>query len=259
MQDFKHLGILCTACSAGSFLLCSAATAEQLVANPTNKPDCMNNTAFFNPNPATPSIDLPAGFKASVFAAGLNMPTGIAFRRRREQLPGVCPRIRAWSAQRVQRRSGVAGWCTFAANNPFTPDILVFNQEREIDPRPAWASQHPPGAGLQPSGPAVDIGFVNGFSGGRLFATNSNQSTHAHDGAEQQFTHRHSEPDDGAGYLRSLPNLPTGDHPTEQLAFKGGWIYWSQGSTTNSGVVGLDNGGGAKPARYSVPGHHAER
>ena len=40
-------------------------------------------------------------------------------------------------------------------------------------------------------------------------------------------------------------NLPTGDHPTEQLAFRGdGWIYWSQGSTTNSGVVGLDNGGG---------------
>jgi len=38
--------------------------------------------------------------------------------------------------------------------------------------------------------------------------------------------------------------LPTGDHPTEQLAFKGGWIYWSQGSTTNSGVVGLDNNQG---------------
>ena len=42
-----------------------------------------------------------------------------------------------------------------------------------------------------------------------------------------------------------ITNLPTGDHPTEQLAFRGdGWIYWSQGSTTNSGVVGLDNGGG---------------
>lgn len=41
-----------------------------------------------------------------------------------------------------------------------------------------------------------------------------------------------------------ITNLPTGDHPTEQLAFKDGWIYWSQGSTTNSGVVGLDNGGG---------------
>ena len=37
--------------------------------------------------------------------------------------------------------------------------------------------------------------------------------------------------------------LPTGDHPTEQLAFKGNWIYWSQSSTTNSSVVGRDNGG----------------
>ena len=41
-----------------------------------------------------------------------------------------------------------------------------------------------------------------------------------------------------------ITGLPTGDHPTEQLAFKDGYIYWSQGSTTNSGVVGLDNGGG---------------
>ena len=41
-----------------------------------------------------------------------------------------------------------------------------------------------------------------------------------------------------------ITGLPTGDHPTEQLAFKGDWIYWSQGSTTNSGVVGRDNGGG---------------
>jgi hypothetical protein len=42
-----------------------------------------------------------------------------------------------------------------------------------------------------------------------------------------------------------ISGLPTGDHPTEQLAFDDGWIYWSQGSTTNSGVVGRDNGGGA--------------
>lgn len=41
-----------------------------------------------------------------------------------------------------------------------------------------------------------------------------------------------------------ITGLPTGDHPNEQLAFKGGWIYWSQGSTTNSGVVGRDNNGG---------------
>jgi hypothetical protein len=42
-----------------------------------------------------------------------------------------------------------------------------------------------------------------------------------------------------------ITGLPTGDHLSEQLAFKDGWIYWSQGSTTNSGVVGRDNVGGA--------------
>ena len=42
-----------------------------------------------------------------------------------------------------------------------------------------------------------------------------------------------------------ITGLPTGDHPTEQLAFNANWIYWTQGSTTNSGVVGRDNGGGA--------------
>ena len=42
-----------------------------------------------------------------------------------------------------------------------------------------------------------------------------------------------------------ITGLPTGDHPSEQLAFKGNFIYWTQGSTTNSGVVGRDNGNGA--------------
>ena len=38
------------------------------------------------------------------------------------------------------------------------------------------------GGGFQPSGPAIDIAFVNGLSGGPLFATDSNQSTHQHNG-----------------------------------------------------------------------------
>src|SRR4029077_9315738 len=35
-----------------------------------------------------------------------------------------------------------------------------------------------------------------------------------------------------------------GDHPTEQIVAKDGWLYWSQGSTTNAGVTGHDNGNG---------------
>ncbi|MGA7864419.1 MAG: hypothetical protein WCA23_10585, partial [Stellaceae bacterium] len=100
------------------------------------------------------------------------------------------------------------------------------------------------GGGFQPSGPAIDIAFVNGTSGGPLFASDSNQSTHQHNG--QNNSSRISTVNPMTGVVTPfITNLPTGDHPTEQLAFRGdGWIYWSQGSTTNSGVVGLDNGGG---------------
>ena len=53
-------------------------TEAQTVSNPSIAPDCMNNTAFYNPT-LPPSINLPPGFTASVFAKNLNMPTGIAF------------------------------------------------------------------------------------------------------------------------------------------------------------------------------------
>ena len=96
--------------------------------------------------------------------------------------------------------------------------------------------------GLQAAGPSVDIAFEHGLSGGRLFATNSNQATHA---AGQNNSSRIVVVDPQTGLVTPfITGLPTGDHPTEQLAFKDGWIYWSQGSTTNSGVVGRDNGGG---------------
>jgi hypothetical protein len=80
------------------------------------------------------------------------------------------------------------------------------------------------------------------WRGGRLFVTDSNQATHA---AGQNNSSRIVvvDPDDGQ-VTPFITNLPTGDHPTEQLEFKDGWVYWSQGSTTNSGVVGRDNGGG---------------
>ena len=105
------------------------------------------------------------------------------------------------------------------------------------------ASQHLRGAGFQPAGPAVDIAFENGVNGGRLFATDSNQSlrTTGNNNSSRIVT-----VDPNSGQVTPfITGLPTGDHPSEQLAFKGNWIYWTQGSTTNSGVVGRDNGGGA--------------
>ena len=76
-----------------------------------------------------------------------------------------------------------------------------------------------------------------------MFASDSNQATHA---AGQNNSSRIVTVDPMTGTVTPfITGLPTGDHPTEQFAFKDNWIYWSQGSTTNSGVVGRDNGGGA--------------
>src|SRR5262249_61707320 len=78
---------------------------------------------------------------------------------------------------------------------------------------------------------------------GRPFATYSNQAIRSP--AAQNNSSRIVIVDPQTGQVTPfIEGLPTGDHPAEQITFKSGWIYWSQGSTTNSGVVGRDNGGG---------------
>lgn len=205
------------------------------VANPL----CPNNTALFDPDSGK-DILVPPGFKVSVFKAGLNFPTGIAFRGNKDNfevyvlesghgLPSVCN-------EQSQFGSG-----DFDPKNPFTPDILVFDANGKLLRTLAKPTAS---GGLQPAGPAVDIAFERGAQGGRLFATDSNQATHAHNGQNNSSRIVIVDPDTGK-VTPFITALPTGDHPTEQLAFKDNWIYWSQGSTTNSGVVGRDNGGGA--------------
>jgi hypothetical protein len=239
-MKWKNSHALAAACTLAPLLALPDSAAAKTVMNPSTSPDCTSNTAFFNPQ-LPPSINLPPGFTASVFASGLNMPTGIAFLGNATSfqvfvlesghgLPSVCNDETLWPG-------GV-----FDVNNPFTPDILVFNQNgRKI--RGPLGKPTSTGGGFQPSGPAIDIAFVNGLKGGRLFASDSNQSTHQHNGNDNSSRIVTVNPMTGQ-ITPFIINLPTGDHPTEQLAFKGGWIYWSQGSTTNSGVVGLDNGGG---------------
>jgi len=222
------------------------------VATTVVNPLCPDNTALFNPGGGE-DIVLPSGFQVSVFTKGLNFPTGIAFLSHGNGkgfdvyvlesghgLPSRCNDQSAWPAGE------------FAANNPFTPDILVFSQTGHL--LHVLAKPTADGGGLQPEGPAIDIAFEElrgegggedegGAAGGRLFASDSNQATHAHNG--QNNSSRIVIVDPLTGRVTPfITGLPTGDHPTEQLAFKAGWIYWSQGSTTNSGVVGRDNGGG---------------
>ena len=240
-MELKRLPALKAACAFVPLLALPAVAEAATVMNPSTPPECMANTAFFNPQ-LPPSIVLPPGFTASVFAKGLNMPTGIAFLGNASSfhvfvlesghgLPSACNDETLWPG-------GV-----FDINNPFTPDILVFNQ-KGTKIRGPLGKPTSTGGGFQPSGPAIDIAFVKGSAGGRLFATDSNQSTHQHNGNNNSSRIVTVNPMTGQ-VTPFIADLPTGDHPSEQLAFKGGWIYWSQGSTTNSGVVGLDNGGGA--------------
>jgi glucose/arabinose dehydrogenase len=213
------------------------AAAHQTLANPL----CPDNTALFFPEQGQ-DIVLPPGYTVSVFKAGLNFPTGIAFRGNSNGFEVYVLESGHGLPSRCNDQSAF-GSGDFDPTNPFTPDILVFDQSGKLIRGPL-AKPTSDGGGLQPEGPSVDIAFENGFDGGRLFATDSNQATHAHNG--QNNSSRIVTVDPSTGKVTPfITDLPTGDHPTEQLAFKGdGWVYWSQGSTTNSGVVGLDNGGG---------------
>src|SRR5579884_211551 len=213
----------------------SAQQTKVVLANPL----CPQETVLFNPGNGE-DIVLPSGYKVSVFAKGLNFPTGIAFLGNRQRFAVFVLESGHGLPSRCNDETAVSGG-TFASTNPFTPDILVFDQGGHLIAGPL-AKPTATGGGFQPHGPAIDIAFEHGTAGGRLFATDSNQATH---GGGQNNSSRIVTVNLVSGQVTPfITNLPTGDHPSEQLAFKGEFIYWSQGSTTNSGVVGRDNNGG---------------
>ena len=239
-MELKRLHALTAACAFAPLLALPVVAQAATVANPL----CPSETAFFAPGNGQ-DITVPPGFTVSVFASGLNAPTGIAFLGNKKR----------FQVYVLESGHGLPSPCNdetvfpgSAATNPFTPDILVFDQNGNKIAGPLGKPTDPTSTTggtnvFQPHGPAIDIAFERGLQGGRLFATDSNQSTHQHNGQNNSSRVATVNPTTGA-VTPFITALPTGDHPTEQLAFKDGWIYWSQGSTTNSGVVGLDNGSG---------------
>src|SRR5438105_3669955 len=229
--------VVCALC----LMLSAHPAATQVVANPIS--GCSGNTALFNPAQGQ-DIVVPVEFTVSVFAKGLNFPTGIAFLSQGNGFEVYVLESGHGLPSRCNDQSQF-GSGDFDPRNPFTPDILVFDQSGRLIRGPM--AKPTPSGGLQPEGPAIDLAFERGLQGGRLFATDSNQATHAHNG--QNNSSRIVTVDPMTGHVTPfITSLPTGDHPTEQLAIKDGWLYWSQGSTTNSGVVGRDNGGGQNQA-----------
>src|SRR2546428_5088158 len=219
-------------------------------------PLCPGEDVFFDPGHGQ-NIVVPQGFEVSVFAKGLNFPTAVAFRgdaRRFDVF--VLESGHGLPSRCNDETSSVVGGA-FSATNPFTPDILVFDESGSLIRGPL-AKPTASGGGLQPHGPAIDIAFENGFQGGRLFATDSNQAIRTPGAQNNSSRIVIVDPDTGQ-VTTFIIGLPTGDHPSEQITFKGEWIYWSQGSTTNSGVVGRDNGGGADPHEMPRPANRVGR
>src|SRR5690348_13139579 len=130
-----------------------AAASGAIVANPL----CPDNTAIFAPGSGQ-DIAVPPGYTVSVFRAGLNFPTGIAFRGNKQNfevyvlesghgLPSVC------------NEQSNFGSGDFDPDNPFTPDIRVFDSSGKLLRTLGKPTSN---GGFQPEGPAVDIAFENG-------------------------------------------------------------------------------------------------
>ena len=202
---------------------------------------CPVETVFYDPGNGE-DIVVPEGYKVEVFARDLNFPTGLAFVGDKENFKVLV----------VESGTGLPSDCNdnsrppyskFAADNPFTPDVLIFDKRGKKIAGPLFKPT-PSGGGYQADGPAIGLAFEKGFEGGTLFATDSNQGARGARGKGNN-TSRVVTLDVGSNVVNPLINgLPTGDHPTELILAKDGYIYWSQGSATNSGVTGHDNGAG---------------
>src|SRR6266436_9882401 len=117
---------LTAALAFAPLLALPSVAAAATVTNPL----CHGETVLFNPDQGQ-DIVLPTGFKVSVFASGLNTPTGIAFL-------GNAHSFQVWVLESghglpsVCNDQSAFGGGDFDPNNPFTPDILVFNQNGNL-------------------------------------------------------------------------------------------------------------------------------
>src|SRR5262245_21378826 len=223
-------GILVTSSLASAVVLGNAA--------------CPGEQVIFDPGQGQ-DIIVPPGYKIEVFAKGLNFPTGIAFK-------GDGRRFEVFV---TEAGTGVPGRCNGAeffrdnsmpavpdSQNPFLPQVRVLDDDgntlRVLGRSPTVAARESPSF---LHAPTIGLAFERDFHGGRLFVTDSLQGARGAQGPKNSS--RIVDVDARHGTVAELiVKLPTGDHPTEQPTVKDGFLYWSQGSVTNAGVIGHDNG-----------------
>jgi glucose/arabinose dehydrogenase len=233
-----------------TFALASGVASAQERSNP----NCPTERVFFDPGHGQ-DIAVPNNFKVSVFAKDLNFPTGIAFSGNSKNFQVFViesgkglPSGSDESTDCNSNNKATVGGPT-SPTNPFTPDLLVFDEKGNKVAGPLGKFSGPGSASFQKDGPAIGLAFENGFGGGTLFGTDSNQGVRGAASGGGNNTSRVVKIDlarnlSSAAVNGFINGLPTGDHPTELLVIKDGFLYWSQGSATNSGVTGHDNGGG---------------
>lgn len=227
----------------------AASTAIRAPATTTaSNAACPGEDVFYDPGHGE-DIVLPKGYKIDVFAKGLNFPTGIGFMRSGDGRDDFVVQV-------VESGTGLPSRCNnsddpvwggkLQTTNPFTPDLLVLDRNGKVLRGPLFkptSADPASNTGYQPDGPAIGLAFEKGDRG-RLFVSDSNQGIRGAPG-KQNNSSRIMVADLSSGTLRPfITGLPTGDHPTENLVVKDGFLYWAQGSATNSGVTGHDNGAG---------------
>src|SRR5262249_42854817 len=153
---------------------------------------------------------VPAGFKVSVFAKGLNFPTGIAFQGNAKKFKVYVLESGHGLPSRCNDQTNPVFGGVLSKSNPMTPDIVVFDQDGNqiAGPLGKPTALDASNTGFLAAGPAIDIAFEHGLQGGRLFATDSNQAIR---GGGQNNSSRIVTVDPDSGLVTPfIMGLPTG-------------------------------------------------
>src|SRR3989454_9508632 len=113
--------------SASLALLLSLPTSGSAQTSMVGNPICPGEDVFFNPGSGE-DIVVPSGFTVSVFKAGLNFPTAVAFRGNARRFEVFVLESGHGLPSRCNDETSSAVGGELSPTNPFTPDILVFDQ-----------------------------------------------------------------------------------------------------------------------------------
>lgn len=214
-----------------------AAPAVVIPPGPTKtNNNCPTEVVFYDPGHGD-DIVVPNGYKVEVFAKDLNFPTSIAFLGNKESFQVFVIESGLGLPSRCNDHTAYGG--AHNRNDPFTPEVKIFDRNGTL----VRGGIGKDTGGFQTEGPAIGLAFEKDFHGGTLFASDSNQGLRRPGGGNNSSRIVVVDPERNT-VTPLINGLPTGDHPAEQITVQDGWIYWSQGSATNSGVTGLDNGAG---------------